>query len=213
MTIRMGSPDFLRMFPTVVWTLQLDEEATRAINPAILRRLADIRASAGELSAGESWQSGHALHRLDEFRDLVEGIQATTRKVLSFLKIVSDGFEITGCWANVNGIGASHGVHNHPNNFLSGVYYVQTQAGADSINFHDPRVQTAIIRPPVTALTADNTDQVVVRVRDGTLLLFPAWLPHSVDPNRSARERVSISFNIMFSACAVTLSPPLWGRE
>jgi uncharacterized protein (TIGR02466 family) len=101
-------------------------------------------------------------------------------------------------------------VHTHPNNFLSGVYYVQTQA---TINFHDPRVQTAILRPPVKALTADNTDQVVVRVRDGTLLLFPAWLPHSVDPNRSTRERVSISFNIMFSACAATLSPPLWGAN
>jgi hypothetical protein len=43
MTIRLGSPDFLRMFPTVVWTLQLEEEATRAINPAILRGLAEIR--------------------------------------------------------------------------------------------------------------------------------------------------------------------------
>ena len=208
MTIRLGSPDFLRMFPTVVWTLQLDDEATRAINPAILRRVAEIRASAGKPSGGENWQSGHALHRLDEFRDLVEAIQATTRKVLSFLEIVSDDFEITGCWANVNGIGASHGVHTHPNNFLSGVYYVQTQAGADTINFHDPRVQTAIIRPPVKALTADDADQVVVRVREGTLLLFPAWLPHSVDPNRSARERISISFNIMFSAFAATLSPP-----
>jgi len=103
------------MFPTVVWTLQLDEDATLAINPAILRRLADIRPPAGELSAGESWQSGHALHRLDEFRDLVEVIQATTRTVLSFLKIASDNFQITGCWANVNGIGASHGVHSHPN--------------------------------------------------------------------------------------------------
>ncbi|MGI8427474.1 MAG: hypothetical protein ACR2M4_12995 [Actinomycetota bacterium] len=103
MTIRLGSPDFLRMFPTVVWTLQLDDEA--AINPAILRRVAEIRASAGEPSAGENWQSGHVLHRLDEFRDLVEVIRATTRKVLSFLKIASDDFQITGCWPNVNGIG------------------------------------------------------------------------------------------------------------
>ena len=133
MTIRLGSPDFLRMFPTVVWTLQLDEEATRAINPAILRRVAEIRASAAEPLAGENWQSGHALHRRDEFHALVEAIHATTRKVLSFLEIASDDFEITGCWANVNGIGASHGVHTHPNNFLSGVYYVQTQAGADTI--------------------------------------------------------------------------------
>jgi uncharacterized protein (TIGR02466 family) len=66
-------------------------------------------------------------------------------------------------------------------NFLSGVYYVQVQDGADTINFHDPRAQTAVIRPPVIALTAYNTDQVVVAVRTGTLILFPAWLPHSVD--------------------------------
>lgn len=213
MTIRLGSPDFLRMFPTVVWTLQLDEEATRAINPGILRRVAEMRASAGDPSAGTIWQSEYSLHQREEFHALVEAIEATTRKVLSFLEIASDDFEVTGCWANVNGIGASHGVHTHPNNFLSGVYYLQTQAGADTINFHDPRVQTAIIRPPVTALTADNTDQVVVRVRDGTLLLFPAWLPHSVNPNRSAKERISVSFNIMFSAFAATLSPPLWGAN
>jgi hypothetical protein len=69
--------------------------------------VAEIRASVGKPSGGENWQSGHALHRLDEFRDLVEAIHATTRKVLSFLEIASDDFEITGCWANVNGIGAS----------------------------------------------------------------------------------------------------------
>ncbi|MGH9197757.1 MAG: hypothetical protein ACRD1T_18690, partial [Acidimicrobiia bacterium] len=83
MSIPLGSPDFLRMFPTVVWTLQLDEEATRAINPAILRQVVEIRASAGEPSAGENWQSGHAPHRRDEFHALVEAIEATTRKVLS----------------------------------------------------------------------------------------------------------------------------------
>ncbi len=46
---------------------------------------------------------------------------------------------------------------------------------ADTVNFHDPRSQTGIIRPPVTELTAENTDQVVVKVSDGTLLMFPSW--------------------------------------
>jgi uncharacterized protein (TIGR02466 family) len=90
------------------------------------------------------------------------------------------------------------------------VYYVQTGPGAGSINFHDPRVQTGIIRPTVTELTAANTDQVVVRVRDGALLLFPAYLDHSVDANESDRERISVSFNIMFSSFAENLSRPLW---
>ena len=54
-------------------------------------------------------------------------------------------------------------------------------------------------------------DQVVVKVSDGTLLVFPSWLQHSVDPNRSNGERLSISFNIMFSAYTERMSQPLWG--
>jgi uncharacterized protein (TIGR02466 family) len=103
-------------------------------------------------------------------------------------------------------------MHTHPNNFLSGVYYVHVTGGADTINFHDPRPQTAIIRSPVTELTAYNTDQVVLRIATGSLILFPAWLPHSVDANRSDRERISISFNLMFATYAEALSPPLWGQ-
>ena len=64
----------------------------------------------------------------------------------------------------------------------------------------------------MVALTANNTDQVVVRVRNGTLLVFPAYLQHSVDPNGSAAERISVSFNIMFSDFTENISKPLWGN-
>ena len=66
---------------------------------------------------------------------------------------------------------------------------------------------------PSSELTADNTDQVVVRVGEGTVLLFPAWLPHSVDANRGDRDRISVSFNIMLSGYAAELSKPLWQGE
>ncbi|MFB3081171.1 MAG: 2OG-Fe(II) oxygenase family protein, partial [Nitrosomonadaceae bacterium] len=135
----------------------------------------------------------------------------TAKTVLRFLKVSYDAVEITGCWANINSTGASHAIHSHPNNFLSGVYYVQTQAGADTINFHDPRPQTGIIRPPITELTAQNTDQVVVNVSKGTLLMFPAYLCHSVSRNESDNLRINISFNLMFSLFAENLSEPLWG--
>ena len=52
-----------------------------------------------------------------------------------------------------------------------------------------------------------------VHVPTGTLLMFPAWLQHSVDPNRSESRRISISFNVMFSAYAENISRPLWGNE
>jgi ectoine hydroxylase-related dioxygenase (phytanoyl-CoA dioxygenase family) len=58
--------------------------------------------------------------------------------------------------------------------------------------------------------TAQNTDQVVVQVSKGTLLMFPAYLWHSVARNESDELRISISFNLMFSFVAENLSKPLW---
>jgi ectoine hydroxylase-related dioxygenase (phytanoyl-CoA dioxygenase family) len=62
----------------------------------------------------------------------------------------------------------------------------------------------------VVELTAENSDQVVVNVGSGTLLVFPSYLQHSVDANAADAERVSISFNLMFSDFTRSLSKPLW---
>lgn len=203
------SSDVLPMFPTLVWKLQLKPELHQPMDAKILAALKRIRGTA-PLPPGQGWQSEQQVHKLEEFQDLGSCIRRTTRSILRFLRIGYEDFEITGCWTNVLAPGAAHRMHSHPNNFLSGAYYLCTGAGADTINFHDPRVQAGIIRPPVAALTAENTDQVVVRVKRGTLLMFPAYLQHSVDANASAEERISISFNVMFSAFTENLSRPLW---
>jgi len=207
----LASSEVLRLFPAFVWRAQLDVEVFRPINAAVrslLEELAPVPRLRGTL-----WQSGHALHRRAPCADLVAVIEAAVAEVLEFLKIAPRDFAITGCWGNVAAPGAWHRMHSHPNNFLSGAYYVQVQEGADTINFHDPRPQTGILRPPVSALTSYNTDQVVVKVAIGTLLVFPAWLPHSVDPNASEADRLSVSFNAMLTGFAGELAKPLWGEE
>ena len=204
----LDNSDVVPMFPTLVWKLQLKAEFHQPMDERMLAVLE--KEGLPSVAAGAAWQSAQNLHHLDEFRELVTCVERGTRSVLRFLRIGYDAFEITGCWANVLTQGASHRAHSHPNNFLSGAYYLRTPVGADTINFHDPRPQTGIIRPPVTELTAENTDQVVVRVKNGTLLLFPAYLQHSVDANASEEPRISISFNLMFSGFAENLSKPLW---
>ena len=205
-----ATTDVLRFFPTFVWRAELEPEARRRLEQSIIPNLEQMRRSGPGPATGQGWQSGHDLHEWDEFRELVSCVSHALKRVLDFLKVGEADFEITGCWANMSPPDAAHGTHNHPNNFLSGVYYLQTNKGADTINFHDPRSQTGIIRPPVTELTAENTDQVVVKVRNGTILIFPSWLAHSVDANKSNETRISISFNIMFSAYAEKMSKPLW---
>lgn len=206
----IAATDVLRMFPTFVWKAELKPDGYREINEIILRKLDQLRDPMPELAPGQAWQSDQGLHELDELGELVSCVNDTARSVLEFLKVGCDAFRITALWANVVMPRAGHRMHSHPNNFLSGAYYVQTHQGADTINFHDPRSQTGIIRPPVTELTAENTDQVVVKVKNGTLLMFPAWLPHSVDANTSQKARISISFNIMLHSYSEDLSKPLW---
>ncbi len=202
--------DVLRMFPTFVWKAQVAPSARQGIDDDVLAKLDEMRRDAGEPAPGRGWQSAQDLHHLDEFRGLVACIHDAAETVLAFLKTGDSAFEITGLWANMNPPDGAHPLHSHPNNFLSGVYYLRTHKGADTINFHDPRPQADIIKPPVTDLTAENTDQVVVTVTNGTLLLFPSWLAHSVDANRSEEIRISISFNVMLSDFAEQVSQPLW---
>lgn len=202
--------DVLSLFPTFVWETRLAPKIWRRLNGRIKDHLDGL---IPDLDAGQSWQSSHDLHRLTGLDELAQCINSTAAGVLEFLKIEHRDLEITACWATVNAPGRGHVAHAHPNSYFSGVYYVQTQAGADTINFHDPRSQVGVIRPPVTELIAANADQALVRVSEGTLLLFPSWLQHSVDTNSSDRNRISISFNLMFSEYTEQLCKPLWGRE
>ena len=113
--------DVLRMFPTFVWKAELKPEVHQRINGTIVRTLDRIRRSLPELAPGQAWQSDRALHKLEDFRELVSCVNDTVARVLEFIKISCDAFEITGFWANISAPGAGHGMHSHPNNFLSGV--------------------------------------------------------------------------------------------
>jgi uncharacterized protein (TIGR02466 family) len=202
--------DVIPMFPTLLWKILLKAELRDVINAKVLATLERSNRTLHKLEPGQGWQSEPTLHEREELQDLISCISDVTKSILRFLRIDCEAFEFTGCWATVLGKGASHKAHSHPNNYLSGVYYVRTHPGADTINFHDPRNQTSVIRPPVVELTAENTDQVVVRVTSGTLLMFPSFLEHSVDANMGEEERISISFNIMFSSFTENLSKPMW---
>lgn len=198
------------MFPTCVWTAQLDPELMREINQKAKNSLAAMRGAEPERLLEQAWQSSQDLHRHPEFQELVSNIRGAVRNVLDYLKVVDCEFEFTGGWANMGPPGAAHKFHSHANNFLSCVYYVSVDKGANTILFHDPRFQNQIIIPMFTETTVENSETVSVDVEDGKLVLFPSWLPHSVPPNESGDVRISLSFNIMFSQFAETMSQPNW---
>ena len=198
------------LFPTFVWNMQLKRKDYEVINEKIRNKLKEMTANQPALEPGKKWQTEQELHRLEEFKELTAFINDAAKGVLDFLKVAYDDFEITGCWANISAVRSGHVHHTHPNNYLSGVYYVKADKGANTIKFDDPRPQTYIIKPAVTELSAENTRSAVIGVEEGTLVIFPAWLQHSVPPNMSDGERISVAFNIMFTSFSEKMSRPQW---
>lgn len=198
----------LSFFPTFVWVFDLSPEEVEPLCKKIEQNITSSLAIDGKLGRGHSIQSGTQLHQHPDFKDLCERVESAAQGILEFLEHKPAPLKITGCWANVSGAADHHKEHSHPNNFLSGAYYVKTPKGGDSINFHDPRAEAHVIAPHVTESSTKNSSTVIVEVQPGRLVLFPAWLRHSVDPNRSQEQRMSISFNLMFDHFAEEQSPP-----
>ncbi len=202
---------FQPLFPTYVWVHDLEPEIAARLNRQLAQDLQALTEPLPRIEPGENWQTEQVLHELEQFSEAVEIFKAASKGVSDALEVVYESFAITGCWANMNPAGARHKPHTHPNNFLSGVYYVAAPEGGDSISFLDPRPQQNVIAPPFKRPNQLNALSSDLKVKPGRLVIFPAWLTHSVLTNRSDQLRISIGFNIMFTACAEAMSRPKWG--
>lgn len=202
--------EVVHIFPTCVWRAEVERDIRRKVNKAILAKLESIERESPGVPPDQAWQTDQDMHEAPEFQELISCLGDAVRDVLDFLKVREKRFLITGGWANVGPPGAAHQIHSHANNFLSAVYYVRTGEGADTISFYDPRIQNQVILPPVTERTPENTERITMKVKEGTLLIFPSWLQHSVDPNKSDTTRISASFNVMFPDFAETIAHTNW---
>jgi uncharacterized protein (TIGR02466 family) len=184
-----------QLFATPVWAFRpVDAEplARELASYALARRAADPRHAAGSVY----WQSRDDLHQADELAPLLALIEEASRAVRSLLQVDCQ-LSVTGMWANISrGTGALH-EHTHPNNYLSGVFYAHMPQGAGAIAFKDPRAQTRILRPRTLADNPLNALEIEYPAATGTLLMFPAWLEHSVRPSRTGEERITVAWNQM----------------
>ena len=102
-------------------------------------------------------------------------------------------------WANINPPGGMNNPHVHPNALFSGVYYVKSQPQSGRLKIYDPRpgIQTNMpIRKPGNP-GKDMWREVNLEPIVGRIIMFPAWLWHSVEENRSNDIRISVSFNFI----------------
>jgi uncharacterized protein (TIGR02466 family) len=104
--------------------------------------------------------------------------------------------KITSMWAIINNKDAFNEKHHHGNSALSAAYYVKAEQNAGNIVFFDPRQANVFHHPISTKINNINAQVQSVTPKPGTLVLFPSYLEHKVNPNLSNKERIVISFNV-----------------
>src|SRR3546814_7314988 len=114
-----------------------------------------------------------------------------TDTLFPYTTLFRSSFEVTGCWANINPQTGMNPAHMHPNNFLSGVYYVSLPGDTGEIVFSDPRPQAAMVMPVVKQWNRYTSNESRVVLKPGRFVLFPAWLVHWVPVNPSPEHRIS----------------------
>jgi uncharacterized protein (TIGR02466 family) len=101
-------------------------------------------------------------------------------------------------WANVSGSGNFNMPHIHGGSFWSCVYYVQLGEGTGGqLVLHDPRMPGLRMHAPGVRFKGIEPEvRAVIEPKPGLMVLFPAWLSHSVEPWEGNGNRISMAMNI-----------------
>lgn len=144
------------------------------------------------------WQSKD-LVGVKDFQPLADIILDVVPLLKEPFKIKSDvNFYISEMWLNINKPTNYNLLHHHGDSFLSGVYYIYVPPEAGKLWFRHPSVAKTVIDwvPYLDSLNEHNCNSWYVEPKAGDLVLFPSWLEHEVDQNKSDEERISIAFNL-----------------
>ena len=146
----------------------------------------------------KGWHSTTDMANKGEYQLLVNELNTMCKEV--FNEEWLDREPVLGnMWANINPKDGLNQPHIHPNSLFSGVYYIKSNPQAGRLKISDPRPGAQIVMPvrlegqPPKHLWRDaNLDPF-----PGRIIMFPAWLWHSVEPNQSNDIRISVSFNFI----------------
>jgi len=146
----------------------------------------------------KGWHSHTNMQTKPEYKSLVDGLFIFINDI--WKEEWLDREPVLGnMWANINPPGGYNRPHVHPNTLFSGVYYVKTPPNCGKLVCNDPRPGIQTVMPTRIKGTPPKHlwRECHLDVKEGRIIIFPAWLWHSVEPNESSDIRISVSFNFI----------------
>ena len=144
------------------------------------------------------YQSPDTLHHVAELRPLFEYICQIGFKACADLDFIDCDIAITSAWLNINDSRQCMNSQHVHGDVFSGVFYLQAPEESGKLSIFNP----AINRMWKGCELAEQKNQytgesIKIEPEEGAIIIFPSYLPHSVETNNHDEERISISFNII----------------
>ena len=176
------------LFPKPVGIYKLGRDLTE-------QELAFIKNQKARPNMGNMTSEDNAILKnkeLTKLRDFVETSVADYFKTIHNPKH-NVSLRITQSWCNYTQPGQYHHKHEHPNSFVSGVFYPQANKETDKIYFCRDDFQMIKFSPQEWNIW--NSESWWFEVGTGDLVLFPSSLTHMVEAVQGDQTRISLSFN------------------
>ena len=186
-------------FPTPIWITKINN--SESINTELkdyIYKEKEKYPEGAKKSNVSGWHSDDFDLKSESLKNFIKEI---SQNIESAIKDMGWDLEIqivkiTGMWSIINDKDAFNEKHHHGNSALSAAYYVKAEKNAGNIVLFDPRQANVFHHPSSKDVNNLNAQVQSVTPKAGTLVLFPSYLEHKVNPNLSNEERIVISFNV-----------------
>lgn len=178
-------------FPSIIWSGILDG----VDNEKIKTHIHDVKSKDDgvKISNYGGWQSNAIQDGVPvPMLELMKEIDTNVKEIAK--QIGYEDLTLYNVWYNVNGKGDYNEMHDHAGAILSGVYYVEADEGMGNIIF-ERSDNAQFFLPGTDNPNYFNSIRATYKSMTNVLYVFPAFLKHGVEGNRTDKERISISFN------------------
>ena len=187
------------LWATPIWQYHLDDNVVNFTK--IISEVYEIKQfqKTRILSNQGGWQSDFIEPTDTELSKLMTHIKNNFQKCYDDLNVQKKYYnsEIV-YWININGFGHANRKHMHPNSILSGCVYLKVPKDSGNIIFN-PNLANEYFFNSFTECNNDITsNETTFFPEEKKVIIFPAFLPHSVGKNNSNEDRISIAFNSCF---------------
>jgi len=191
MTEIKNNCEIFPLFPTPIYISKLNKELTNEELFIINKTKSCVYKNEGNTTSNDNYiLNNKSLKNLKEELDLK--VQDYFDKIICPAGSITP--YITQSWINFTEKNQYHHKHNHPNSFISGVFYINCDEKFDTIKFFKKDYERITLE--VKEYNVFNSSSWWFAVKTGNIILFPSSLEHKVETKETDNTRISLAFNV-----------------